>query len=244
MDSKSRFTERADDYVRFRPSYPRDIVDAIVEGYAVPAVADLGAGTGISALLLAATGARVFAVEPNAAMREAIPADAKIIPLNGTAEATTLPNASVDIVTAFQAYHWFDGPAVLAEARRILRTGGRFAAVWNLRDGEDAFTSAYEAIVDRYNLQPQVLDRVTRPGSIERDFSAHGWRDARVVRSTHVQALDVDGLIGFSRSASYLPRSGPAYEAMVQEIRALCERWKGPIAFAWSTTAYIASLSS
>ena len=112
-DSTTRFSNRAEDYARYRPTYPGEIIAAILRDFSEPAVADLGAGTGISAKLLANAGATVYAVEPNAAMRAAIPQSGRITPVDGTAENTTLPNGSVDIVTAFQAYHWFEPPAVL-----------------------------------------------------------------------------------------------------------------------------------
>jgi len=119
-DSTTRFSDRADDYARFRPTYPREIVDAILAGFDNPAVADLGAGTGISSRLLADAGARVFAVEPNAPMRAQIVSSTNVTPIDGRAETTSLPEASIDIVTAFQAYHWFKPEAVFTEVARIV----------------------------------------------------------------------------------------------------------------------------
>lgn len=239
-DSTERFTTRVDDYAKYRPVYPREIVDAILSGLRAPVVADLGAGTGISSRLLADAGAIVYAVEPNAAMRRMLSGRDSLRVVNGTAEHTTITASSVDVVTAFQAYHWFEPDRVLAEARRITRAGGRFAAVWNHRERNDPFTGAYERIVDRYDESGGDIDRTRRQSTIIDDFRRNGWNSVQTIRCAHVQLLDWAALIGFSRSASYLPKDGPAYEAMEAELRALFERSAHPIAFAWVAQTYIA----
>ncbi|HET9031190.1 MAG TPA: class I SAM-dependent methyltransferase [Candidatus Aquilonibacter sp.] len=239
-DPKERFSDRADDYARYRPSYPDEIIAAILEGYTSPLVADLGAGTGISAELLARAGARVFAVEPNASMRRMIAPLPAITPVAGTAEATTLPDDSADVVTAFQAYHWFEPDRVLVEARRILRPRGRFAAVWNHRDRSDPFTGAYEHIVDRFDESGGDIDRTRRLSTVMGDLRRHGWRNVRTVTASFRQGLDWETLIGRARSASYLPKNGAPYESMERELRRLFETWGGEIAFTYVTQAFVA----
>lgn len=240
QDSKQRFTSRVADYARYRPTYPAEIIAAILDGYASPAVADLGAGTGISAHVLHDAGATVFAVEPNAAMRNAIVPGAGIVPVDASAERTALGRASVDVVTAFQAYHWFDADAVLEEARRILRAGGRFAAVWNHRDRSDPFTRAYEAIVDRYDDSGGTIDRSRRSASVLDDLRRSGWSNPRVVSASHQRPLDWETMIGLARSASYLPQEGPSYDAMERELREHFDRWPSVCAFTYVTDAYLA----
>jgi len=224
MDSTTRFGTRADDYAKYRPTYPRDAVAAILEGFSAPVVADLGAGTGISAALLADAGASVYAVEPNAPMRAQIAAHPRIATIDGTAEATGLPEASVDIVTAFQAYHWFDPPRVFAEAARIGRRPIRFAAIWNERDDSDAFTRAYSEIIERYYRD----DTEPRRRGIEKIVDAQlreaGFANARTLHFANRHELDWEALIGRTRSSSFLPREGPAYEALAAELRALYDR--------------------
>lgn len=241
IDGTKRFSNRAEDYARYRPAYPRAIIYAILDGFADPVVADLGAGTGISAQLLADAGATLYAIEPNAAMRSAIPANTRITTVDGTAEKTTLPNASVDIITAFQAYHWFDPGAVLAEAARIAKPRARFAAVWNHRDRDDAFTGAFEAVVDRYDLSGGDIDRSRRAGTVFSDLESAGWKNVRKIVASHEQPLDFDAMIGFVRSASYLPRDGDRYDAMAAELRELFQREaaRSPVRFIWTTEAYI-----
>lgn len=240
-DSTTRFSNRAEDYALYRPTYPREIVAAILDGFTEPSVADVGAGTGISATLLAYAGATVYAIEPNDAMRAAIPGHERITAVDGTAEATTLQNASVDIVTAFQAYHWFDPVAVLAEAIRITKPRARFAAVWNHRDREDPFTAAFEAIIDRYDTTGGAADRSRRAGTVFTDLERAGWRNVRKISASHEHPLTFDGMAGFVRSASYLPREGTPYDAMTAELRQLFDREaaSNPVRFIWKTEAYI-----
>ncbi len=222
MDSTRRFGNRAGDYARYRPTYPAEAIDAVLDGFAAPCVADLGAGTGISSVLLADAGAQVLAIEPNSAMRSSIPARPEIVAIDGTAEATTLPDSSVDVITAFQAYHWFDPDRVLGEAERIGRPRVRFAAVWNERDESDPFVLAYSDIIRRYMLDDTESRR--RKTRVDSDLRAHGWAQVRVLDFRHGKPVDWEELIGRTRSASYLPREGPAYESMAAELRALYDR--------------------
>lgn len=222
MDSTTRFGNRAGDYARYRPSYPIEAIDAVLDGFTAPRVADLGAGTGISSVLLADAGAQVLAIEPNAAMRGSIPSRPEIVVIDGTAEATTLPARSVDVITAFQAYHWFDPDRVLPEAERIGRPRARFAAVWNERDESDPFVRAYSDVIRRYTSDDTESRR--RKTSVDHDLSAHGWSQVRVLEFRHSKPVDYEELIGRTRSASYLPREGPPYESMATELHALYDR--------------------
>jgi SAM-dependent methyltransferase len=207
-----RFTERATAYATGRPSYPPEAVDAILAGLGDPAaltVADLGAGTGISSRALAERGPRVLAIEPNAAMRANAAPDPRITWIDGTAEATNLPAASVDVVAAFQAWHWVDHPAGIAEARRILRPGGRLAAVYNERDENDPFTAGWGAIVRTYATEPTEQLRADALAA----FAAIAPERTQRFAFGNTQRVDRAGMHKRVASTSYLPHEGPASEA-------------------------------
>lgn len=225
MKSTERFSQRAGDYAAGRPSYPEASIDAVFEGLGDPSrltAVDIGAGTGISARLLAARGVNTIAVEPNAEMREQGGATAGVTWSSGTAEQTGLGDGCADLVTAFQAFHWFDATTALAEIVRILRDGGRAALVYNERDESDAFTAGYGAIVRRY-----ATDRTERRRSDgRRVFEAFaGWRSVRIVEIPNVQELDRAGLHARTGSTSYLPREGPESEALHAEVDSLFDRY-------------------
>jgi ubiquinone/menaquinone biosynthesis C-methylase UbiE len=145
------FARSADAYDRARPEYPADAIAWLATRLGLRAgrtVLDLAAGTGKLTRPLAATGASVVAVEPLAEMRARIGGTARA--LAGTAEAIPLGDASVDAVTVGQAFHWFDGPAALAEIHRVLRPGGALALVWNRRPLEDPVHAAIAQIIEPY----------------------------------------------------------------------------------------------
>ena len=126
MNPLGRFSDRASDYVKYRPSYPAAAIDAILDGLGEPSqltAADIGAGTGISSRLLAQRGVRVLAIEPNAEMRQAADPHALVEFRAGNSEATNLPDTSIDLVTCFQSFHWFNPVLTLPEFRRILKPG-------------------------------------------------------------------------------------------------------------------------
>jgi SAM-dependent methyltransferase len=220
-----RFSDLATAYVAARPSYPVESVDVLIEGLGDPAslaVADLGAGTGISSRVIAARGPLVHAIEPNAKMRDAAATDERVIWVNGTAEATTLPDASVDVVAAFQAWHWVDHPAGIAEARRILRPGGRIAAIYNERDESDPFTAGYGIAIMRYAID----DTEKRRADALAAFASIDPARAKRFEYGNVHQLDRAGLHQRAESSSYLPQKNDAASAMHAELDTLFDAYQ------------------
>jgi SAM-dependent methyltransferase len=221
LDTVARFSDRAADYVRYRPTYPADAIHAIIGGLGPPGdlvAADVGAGTGISARLLGDRGLRVVAVEPGAGMREAAAPHPNVQWMAGRAEATGLHSEAVDLVVCAQSFHWFRTPETLTEFARILRPGGRLAIVWNRRSRTDPLTAGYRrAIVDvggETTMETTGFD----PAAI-----AEGELFSAPVRTSfpNSQRLDLEGLIGRSRSASYVPKTGAAGARLLSLLRAL-----------------------
>ncbi len=227
-DPTRRFSDLADLYARFRPSYPAGAIDAILDGLAPPATlaaADVGAGTGIASRLLAERGVRVEAVEPNAAMRKAAAPHPRVTWHEGTAVATGLADASVDLVLVAQAFHWFEVGPTTREFQRILRPGGRLAVMWNRRTRDDAFTLGYrtafeatdsEAPVDRSTFEPAVVAATGRFANLR----------AHVV--PYVQALTLEEMLGRADSTSTVPKAGSRREELFCMLRALHARHAGP----------------
>jgi SAM-dependent methyltransferase len=245
VPTAARFLGRVEDYVRYRPSYPPASIDMLLDGLGDPGlltIADVGAGTGISSRLLAARGARVIAIEPNPEMRAAAAAP-RVEVRDATAEHTGLATASVDVVTAFQAFHWFATPTATAEFGRVLRPGGRVALVWNVRNDDDAFTKAYGEIADLNS------DAAARAGQRSEDpdlaslLGAGGLENLRATEFESAQRLDLQSLLGRARSASYVPREGPEYEAIVRALSALYERFVdagGTVTLVYRTHVHLA----
>jgi SAM-dependent methyltransferase len=225
MGYLERFTGRANDYVAGRPSYPDACFELLFAGLGDAAkicVVDLGAGTGISSRLLAAHGAEVIAVEPNAAMREGAAAAPNVTWVARTAEETGLPTGSADLVTAFQAFHWFDAEAAIAEMRRLLRPFGHAALVYNERDERDAFTAAYGDIVRRH-----ATDQTEGRRGYGRTTFEHSpaWSHVSVTEFENEQILDRAGVHARALSTSYLPNAGPAADALHADIDAMFDRY-------------------
>ena len=139
-NSTTRFSDRVEDYVKYRPHYPVAVLTYLQATYSFSSswvVADIGSGTGISTELFLAAGNRVDAVEPNREMRrkaeELLSGHPGFVSIDGTAEATGLPEASVDLIVAGQAFHWFEPVATRREFVRIARPGAVAALIWTQR---------------------------------------------------------------------------------------------------------------
>ena len=148
------FAAGAEAYQHARPDYPAALGPWLGEALGLApgrVVVDLGAGTGKFAPLLSATGARLIAVEPVAAMRAQLTAaHPDVEALAGDAERLPLADASVDAIVCAQSFHWFATPAALAEIRRALKSGGALGLIWNVRDERVDWVAALTLIVDRY----------------------------------------------------------------------------------------------
>ncbi len=223
MDSTRRFGSRADAYASFRPAYPAAAIDAALAGLGDPralTIADVGAGTGISARLFAERGVTVIAIEPNAHMRAKAEAHPRVEWRDGTAERTRLADASVEAVVACQAFHWFATPAAMSEFRRIARL--RAVLLQYERDETNAFTAAYGDVVrahatdDTEALRRRALTTFAEfPGGIVTRAQAHSR-----------QRLDREALLGRAASSSYLPSSGAAADTLRRDLRALFEQYE------------------
>jgi SAM-dependent methyltransferase len=244
MDTVNRFNDRATDYVKYRPTYPAEAVHAILEGLGPPErlfAADIGAGTGISARLLGEQGVHVLAVEPGEVMRQAATPHPNVTWVAGRAEATGLRSESVDLILCAQAFHWFQPAIVLPEFARILRPHSRLAIVWNRRSKTDPLTAGYrqaivdvggEVVAERMPFDPGVVGGSGAFTPVER-------------RSfPNAQRLDLDGLIGRARSASYVPKSGAAGERLLALLRALHERYadsSGFVTLVYETEVFLSN---
>lgn len=227
-DAKQRFSTRVADYVRYRPSYPPALLDLLRAECGLRkehVIADIGSGTGLLSKLFLDHGNRVFGVEPNLEMRQAgeefLQSYAEFTSVNGSAESTALAGASVDFVTAGQAFHWFVPAATRREFQRILRPGGWIVVLWNDRKlGETRFGHAYEALLERYGTDYKSVKEAYPDQQRMRDFFGEG--NFSFHELPNEQRLDWDGLAGRLRSSSYAP--GPAHPnygpmmARLQEI--------------------------
>jgi len=221
MDSVSRFTDRAADYVKYRPTYPAAAMDAILDGLGSPGeivAADVGAGTGISARLLGDRGVRVLAVEPGEAMRSAAAPHANVTWTIGTAEATGLASASVDLVLCAQAFHWFRAPEALAELARILKPHRRLAIMWNRRSKIDPLTAGYRQVIVDVGGDIAVESMPFDPAVVP---NSGLFSSAQRLTFSNAQRLDLDGLVGRARSASYVPTTGAGGGRLIDLLTAL-----------------------
>ncbi len=241
MNPTGRFSDRARDYVAFRPTYPPAIIDAVLDALGDPAnltAADVGAGTGISARLLAERGVRVVAVEPNEPMALAAEPHPLVRWVRATAESTGLPATSVDLVLCAQAFHWFRPIEALVEFRRILRPGGRLALLWNMRDDSHPGTRAYSGVIrdvaGREPAEMRELDVTLLPRG--------GFEPPTIARVPHAQRLDHRGLVGRALSASYVPKEGPGRdraEALLRDAFARHAQPDGLFELRYWSTAYL-----
>ena len=250
-DPTRRFSNRVEDYIKYRPTYPAAVVRLLeVEcGLSREAVvADVGSGTGILSELFLREGCRVHGVEPNREMREAgarlLASYDNFVSVDGRAEATTLSDSSVDFVTAGQAFHWFDPAGARREFERILRPGGWAVLVWNSRRTEGTpLLEEYERLLLEYGTDYREVSSKWAEG--ESIGVLFGPEEVREKTFDNEQVLDFDGLKGRLTSASYAPVPGhPNYEPLMRELAALFERHRrdGRVVFGYDTKVFYGRL--
>lgn len=257
MNPKSRFTNRAEDYAKYRPSYPDEVIDRIVaelDNVPESVAVDVGAGTGISSRLLADRAIKVIAIEPNEAMRQAAEAHPLVEFREGGAEDTGLDDASVDLVTCFQSFHWFDPEPTLKEFARILKPEGKLAVIWNNQNREDEFTNEYSKstkIASSYDTELRF--------GIEKFFSDLGQRGEKFSQNSilfdsalhlvysNQQILNLQALVGRALSNSYAPRSEIGRNKLVRDLHQIHQRYAdehGLVYLQYKTNLYLTGLSN
>ena len=213
LDSRERFSERVEDYIRYRPGYPFELVTALLEGLGDPRTldaADIGSGTGIFTRLLLERGVSVSGVEPNAGMRraaeEALQSFTGYTSIAGSAENSGLADASLDLLTAAQAFHWFRNARTRVEFARILKPDGRLALIWNRRRIAEPFQRDYEALLREFAPEYDKVNHLALGDEEIGAFFEPGKMSLSVFDNR--QQLDFESLLGRLRSSSYCPAEG------------------------------------
>jgi SAM-dependent methyltransferase len=247
-NSTTRFSDRVEDYVKYRPHYPEAVVSFLKSVYSFGpswVVADVGSGTGISTEMFLRNGNEVYGVEPNEPMRSkaeqllagymeggeaaggvgAAGGGGRFVSIDGTAEATKLADASVDMVVAGQAFHWFDSAKSRIEFIRILRVsghGGIVALMWNERLMTSPFEREYEELILRYSGDYTTINHK----NVDRGRIADFFYPVacRLDQFPNEQLFDFAGLKGRLLSSSYIPKEGPLAGKMLTDLEALFAR--------------------
>jgi ubiquinone/menaquinone biosynthesis C-methylase UbiE len=232
-DAKQRFSSRVADYARYRPSYPSSLVDVLAKECGLRpsnVIADIGSGTGLLSKLFLDHGNRVYGVEPNREMRaggdESLRAYTKFTSIDGSAETTTLADASVAFVTVGQAFHWFDVSSTQREFRRILKPGGWAVVVWqDRRMDETPFAREYEDVLVRFGIDyKSVKDTYPETEKMRNFFDAGTFQTKDLPNH---QDFGWEGLCGRLRSSSYAPTENHVdYAPMIKELRRIFDTYR------------------
>lgn len=247
-NSTTRFSNRVEDYVKYRPGYPVEIVRFLHDTYGLTQdklIADIGAGTGISTELFLKKGYRVIAVEPNVEMREKaielLDSYNGFIPKNGTAENTGIDSNSVGAIIAGQAFHWFDALKTRIEFKRILKPDGIVALIWNERKTTSAFEQEYDELIIKHGNDYVKVDH----RNIDTEHIFFNPEPVHLETFANKQVFDFEGLKGRLLSSSYMPaREDMGYEPMISDLQALFDKFQqnGVIVINYDTKVYSGKL--
>lgn len=250
MNTTSRFSDRVENYVKYRPHYPTQILDFLrttIHFSPSKTVADIGSGTGISTKLFLDNGNKVYGIEPNKEMRlrgeEVLKEHKQFISVDGTAEHTGLPAQSVDLIVAGQAFHWFNAEEAKVEFKRIAKPSAHAIIIWNERLINSPFEIAYEnlllewgtdyATIDHRNVSEQQLQAFYAPELFQIAFFPNQ------------QTFDFEGLKGRLLSCSYVPNEQQAgFEQMITQLTNLFKTFQinNKVKFDYATKVYVGKI--
>ena len=246
MQSVERFSDRVANYVKYRPSYPAEMLAFFRDELGLSPdsiLADIGSGTGLSSKPFLENGNVVYGVEPNMAMREA--ADWFLEDydyfqsIEGTSDNTNLPDYFVDFVIAAQAFHWFEPESARKEFKRILRPGGYVCLIWNERQLDTTpFLQEYEQLLlkvanDYSNVRHENITETELEKFFLQPFSRKTFANQQI--------FDFEGVKGRLLSSSYMPNeSDPKYGPMIMELQNVFAKYEqgGKISILYDTNVF------
>lgn len=253
MDNTQRFTDKVENYVRFRPGYPSGIIASLTADFGLTSnavIADIGSGTGISTEMFLQNGNEVYAVEPNNAMRfkaeELLRSYRQFHSVHGSAESTLLKDHSIDFIIAGQAFHWFDIPQARKEFQRIAKPDGQVALFWNIRDLHSPFAQAYEQLLldfgtDYLSVGHQEL---ASPERVAAFFAPNTYQVRQFPNNQH---LNMEGVKGRLLSTSYIPSENAlTYHPMLNRLQEIFDKYaeEGKVWFDYTTTLYVGEIGA
>jgi SAM-dependent methyltransferase len=247
-----RFTSRAENYAKYRPGYPVEMIELLKQECGLSeasAVADVGSGTGILSELFLKNGNAVIGIEPNRPMRllaeKLLHGYGKFKSVDATAEATTLEPESVDFITAAQAFHWFDREKTKPEFARILKKRGWVVLIWNERLLDTTpFLQDYEGLLLRYGTDYQDVRHEKVAGEVAKFYAPETFQLKNLKNFQH---SDLAALRGRVFSASYTPEPGhPNFAPMLSELETIFDKHKdgGKVTFEYKTRVYYGHLAN
>ncbi|SJZ81578.1 Methyltransferase domain-containing protein [Chitinophaga eiseniae] len=251
MKNTERFSNRVTDYEKYRPHYPVAIIPYLSATTGLShssVIADIGSGTGLSAQPFLDNGNTVYAVEPNEAMRASAEQHLGRFPgfksVAATAEHTSLPNHSVDLIVAGQAFHWFDQELTRKEFHRIAKPDAYAALMWNLRSVSTPFEQDYEQLLQEHGVDyKHMQQRHVGPMQLAAFFLPGTFKEKTF---QNAQRFDFKALKGLLSSSSYMPaRSHENYPAMIKDLEDIFHKYQeqGMVTFKYETKLYTGRLS-
>ena len=252
LDPTKRFSTRVENYIKYRPSYPPEIIPLLEARCGLTSdtlIADIGFGTGLLTELFLKQGNQIVGVEPNADMREAgeriLAQYSNFESIEATAEATMLRDHSIDMIVVGQAFHWFDRARARTEFQRILKRNGWVVLIWNGFHVETSpLNNGYQNIVLRYGTDYKEVAREISGVDVASFFAPNNCECAKF---NFQQVFDYEGLKGRLLSSSYAPdETDPRFEEMSDELRSLFDanEQDGKVEFDYETEVYYGQLSS
>lgn len=247
-DSTTRFSNRVENYVKYRPHYPSDLIPFLNKriGFTPEKrVADIGSGTGISTEPFLQNGNKVYGIEPNKEMREAgekyLEQYKYFISVAGTAEETLLESNSMDVIVCGQAFHWFDVDKATIEFKRILKDDGYVVLMWNERNTRaSGLLGDYEALIKKFGTDyAQVCQQDEKVNEKIKILFHTDNLEVKLIEN--FQIFDFEGFKGRLLSSSYVPADN---KEMIDELKKLFDKYQkdGTVKFEYDTNIYIGQL--
>lgn len=250
--STSRFSNRVENYIKYRPSYPAELVSYFLnEGILKPGyiIDDIGSGTGISSEIFLKEGYRVIGVEPNKDMRKAaerlLAGYKNFESVNGTAEETTLAGNSIDLIICAQAFHWFDTEKSREEFKRIIKPDRYTSLIWNSRRFDTPFLKDYEELLQQFGTDYNEIKHNNITDDVIKNFFQNN--EVKFAEFDYVQKFDFSGLKGRLLSSSYVPDEKDSKTiSMLADLQKVFDKHQvdNKIDFAYKTKIYSSILNN